>query len=145
MALLIRPVTLADLSAIEEIQRQNPTAAQWLAADYLGYRTLVAEHGGEVAGFLAVLDVPPDEVEILNLAVAARFHRQGVGSALMNAAGGRVQFLDVRISNHTAISFYRRHGFTKCGHRRKYYTRPVEDAIMMRRELPPRGPDFTGL
>jgi len=145
MALLIRPLSLADLSAIDEIQRQNPAAAQWPPADYLGYRTLVAEHGGALAGFLAVLDIPPAEVEILNLAVAPRFHRHGVGSALLNAAGGRVQFLDVRISNHTAIAFYRRHGFTKCGHRRNYYTRPVEDAIMMRRVLPPQAPGFTGL
>lgn len=137
MALVIRPLALADLSAIEEIQGQNPTASQWPAADYLGYRTLVADLDGAVAGFLAVLPVPPDEIEILNLAVAPRFHRQGVGSALLKAAEGRVQFLDVRISNHAAIAFYRRHGFTKCGHRRRYYTRPVEDAIMMRRELPP--------
>ncbi len=136
MALLIRPLALADLPAIEEIQRQNPTAAQWPPADYLGYQTLVAERDGEPAGFLAVLSIPPDEVEILNLAVATRFHRQGVGSALLDAAGGRVQFLDVRISNHAALSFYRRHGFQKCGHRRKYYSRPVEDAIMMRREMP---------
>jgi ribosomal-protein-alanine N-acetyltransferase len=145
MALVIRSLSLADLPALEEIQRQNPSAAQWPAADYLGYQTLIAERDGEAAGFLALLSIPPDEVEILNLAVATRFHRQGVGSALMNAAGGRVQFLDVRMSNHTALAFYKRHGFRKCGHRRKYYSRPVEDAIMMRRELPDGRPKLTGL
>lgn len=140
MALLIRPMTLADLPVIEEIQRQNPTAAQWPPADYLGYRTLIAELDGHPAGFLALLDVPPDEVEILNLAVATRCHRRGVATALLGAAGGRIQFLDVRASNQPALAFYRRHGFQKCGHRRKYYSRPVEDAIMMRRTLPASGP-----
>lgn len=135
MALVIRPLTLSDLPALEQIQAANPTAAQWPAADYLAFRTLIAELDARPVAFLAVLDIPPDEVEILNIAVHPAQHRQGIATALLRQAGGRVQFLDVRISNHGAIAFYRRHGFEKCGHRRKYYSRPTEDAVMMKRLL----------
>jgi len=133
MALSIRPLKLADLPAIEEIQRLNPTASQWTPADYLGYHTLIAEIDDRPVAFIALLDLPLHETEILNLAVHPAYQRQGIATALLNAIPAKVIFLDVRISNLSALAFYRRHGFVKTGHRRKYYSHPVEDAIMMSR------------
>ncbi len=133
MAINIRPLRLADLPAIEEIQHLNPTSAQWNPAEYLAYTTLVATIDEKPAGFLAVQELPPDEVEILNLAVHPAHKRQGVASVLLGSIHARKLFLDVRASNAPALSFYRKHGFTKSGHRRKYYTHPTEDAIMMSR------------
>ena len=146
MELLIRAVTLADMPAIEEIQRVNPTSAQWNPVDYLAYDTRVALVGGEVVGFMSVQNIPPDEVDILNLAVHRGSQRRGVATALLNALEARTQHLDVRESNSGAIAFYSRHGFRKCGHRRRYYSRPTEDSIMMSRRLsPPLEPAVTGL
>ncbi len=132
--LTIRPLRLSDFQDIDEIQRLNPTASQWNAADYLGYFTQVAEVAGRLAGFLAVLELPGGEAEILNVAVHPDFHRQGVASALLKTLTARILYLDVRASNSPALAFYRRHGFVKSGHRRRYYAHPVEDAIMMRRQ-----------
>ena len=135
----IRPLRLADLPAIERIQALNPSGAQWNPADYLAFQTLVAETGGQVAGLIAVQPLPPGEAEILNLAVLPDFKRQGIATRLLAEVTAPAVFLDVRASNAPAIAFYRKHGFLKTGHRRKYYARPVEDAIMMTRRLKPPG------
>ncbi|MBI4890179.1 MAG: ribosomal protein S18-alanine N-acetyltransferase [Acidobacteria bacterium] len=134
MAPLIRPMRMSDFQAIEEIQRLNPSASQWNAADYLAYHTQVAEAQGRVAGFLAALELPEGEAEILNVAVHPDFKRQGIATALLETLTARILYLDVRVSNAAAQAFYRRHGFVKSGHRRRYYAHPVEDAVMMRRE-----------
>ncbi len=135
MALTTRPLKLADLPAIEEIQGLNPAAAQWNPIDYLAYHTIVCEDERGIIAFLCAQLIPPDEVEILNLAVHPQHQRQGVATHLLNTLAARTQHLDVRQSNLTAIAFYRKLGFRKVGHRRKYYTRPTEDAIMMTRQL----------
>ena len=126
---------LADLLAIEEIQRVNPSASQWEPLDYLAYHSIVCENETGIIAFLCVQLIPPDEVEILNLAVHPDHKRKGVATHLLNTLTAPTQHLDVRQSNAAAIAFYRRHGFHKVGHRRKYYTRPTEDAIMMTRQL----------
>ena len=42
--------------------------------------------------------------------------------------------LEVRRSNDPARLLYERFGFSVAGVRRAYYTKPVEDAIILRRE-----------
>ena len=42
--------------------------------------------------------------------------------------------LEVRVGNRTAIRLYERIGFTRDGIRKKYYTDPVEDALLMTRQ-----------
>ena len=39
--------------------------------------------------------------------------------------------LEVRVSNQPAISLYERFGFLKEAVRKRYYTNPVEDALLM--------------
>ena len=129
----LRPLSMADLAEIERIQTLNPTASQWNAVDYLAYETHVAEQSGRLLGFLAVMPIGEGEAEILNLAVDPAAKRQGVAAALMGALPYKTLFLDVRASNAPALAFYYKHGFRKSGHRRRYYQRPTEDAIMMRR------------
>ena len=54
---------------------------------------------------------------------------------LARAAGCRAVLLEVRVSNDAARALYARHGFTTAGRRRRYYTAPVEDALVMRLPL----------
>lgn len=96
---------------------------------------------GRVAGY-GVLWWAADEGELANLAVAPRARRQGVASRLLEALleaaareGLRSVFLEVRVSNREAIDLYRKRGFLEVGRRRRYYTRPVEDALVLRLEL----------
>ena len=44
-------------------------------------------------------------------------------------------YLEVRESNDAARRLYASRGFEEVGRRRKYYRRPVEDAIVLRRAM----------
>ncbi len=48
--------------------------------------------------------------------------------------GARRATLEVRRSNEFARLLYERFGFTVAGVRRAYYTKPVEDALVLWRE-----------
>ena len=125
-----------------EIQTSSPQAGQWKAESYrqivngeLGLAGTVAEVGEEVIGFLIYRSLGADEVEILNLAVAAERRCSGFGRSLvgqlLNQTPGSV-FLEVRASNAGAISFYRQLGFSEIGRRGGYYASPREDGVQMR-------------
>ena len=93
-----------------------------------------------MAGYVVALDAA-DEGEILNLAVAPSVRRTGLGRALvediLDALGGRgvrQVYLEVRESNAPARALYAAHGFREVGRRKQYYRRPVEDAIVLRRD-----------
>lgn len=43
--------------------------------------------------------------------------------------------LETRQSNHPAIALYKRVGFEKVGVRKAYYSSPIEDAVVMKREV----------
>ena len=93
-----------------------------------------------MAGYVVALDAA-DEGEILNLAVAPAGRRHGLGRALVQdildtlaERGVRHVFLEVRESNAPARALYAAHGFKEVGRRKQYYRRPVEDAIVLRRD-----------
>ncbi len=93
-----------------------------------------------LAGYIC-LWVVSDELHINNLAVDPRWRRHGIAAALLEAAlthgragGARAAFLEVRVSNQAAQALCRRFHFAPVGVRTRYYTHPVEDALIMRRE-----------
>ena len=102
---------------------------------YIQYDLRVAAYGIRLAGFLAARTLTPGESEILNLAVAPEFRRQGVGNALLRdllrERRGDV-FLEVRASNQEARRFYKSQGFEELIVRPEYYDAPVEAAIVMK-------------
>jgi ribosomal-protein-alanine N-acetyltransferase len=132
---IIRRGEVADLPQIDAIQAASPEAARWAVADYLDHDLLVALSGNQVVGFLASRMVAADECEILTLAVAPEFRRQGVGRAMMAALTGNSSvtvFLEVRESNTIARNFYNSIGFQEVTMRQKYYQSPSECAIVMK-------------
>ncbi|MDN6127255.1 MAG: hypothetical protein L0I66_02520, partial [Tetragenococcus halophilus] len=46
-------------------------------------------------------------------------------------------FLEVRVSNQAAQNLYLKNGFNKTGHRTGYYSKPVEDALVMVKKVRP--------
>jgi ribosomal-protein-alanine N-acetyltransferase len=95
---------------------------------------------GRAIGFCSFWKVT-DELHINNLAVLPDFRRMGVGSALLSFVmaegvrlGARRATLEVRRSNEAARRLYERFGFTIAGMRPGYYSRPVEDALVLWRE-----------
>lgn len=97
--------------------------------------------GRRLIGFAAAR-VNADELHINNIGVRTESRRRGVGAALLGACleigaqrGARAAVLEVRASNRAARALYERLGFAVVGERRKYYRGPVEDALVMTREL----------
>ncbi len=94
-----------------------------------------------LAGFSCLMSFG-DEGEILNIAVKLSARKCGIGQMLMDAMlnegtqnGVHDFYLEVRESNTAARHLYDKNGFTALGVRRRYYTRPVEDAIVMRKSV----------
>ena len=83
-----------------------------------------------------------ERVRIQNVAVHPRHRRFGLarhllGRALVDGldAGARSAELEVRESNAIALKLYASLGFRVAGERKGYYSRPREDAVLLRREL----------
>ncbi|MGH7622736.1 MAG: ribosomal protein S18-alanine N-acetyltransferase [Gemmatimonadaceae bacterium] len=84
-----------------------------------------------------------DEGEIANLAVASTARRRGTGGMLLDAAlatararGAVAVYLEVRDSNERARSLYASRGFVQVTRRRRYYRDPIEDALVLKLDLP---------
>jgi ribosomal-protein-alanine N-acetyltransferase len=97
--------------------------------------------GATLAGYVVAM-VAADEGEIADLAVAPWARRRGVGGLLLDLAaadardvGVRTLYLEVRESNAAAIALYESRGFGTIGRRRQYYRHPMEDALVLRRDL----------
>jgi ribosomal-protein-alanine N-acetyltransferase len=138
----IRPAREADVPALVALERIAFTDP-WSSADFeegiaSGLSIFVAETGDGPVGYIVARRVL-DEGEILNLGVALPVRRRGVGRALVHrvlttwaAAGVSAVFLEVRESNLPAQRLYEAFGFQEVGRRRRYYQRPVEDAVVLR-------------
>lgn len=142
----ISPMGVEDLEEVCRIERacfSSPwprQAFEHSLAD-LGASCLVAWDAEGVVGYV-ICWFYGDRMLIANLAVRPEKQRRGWGSRLLKAAlqaaqadHVKVVCLDVRESNEEAIRLYRRFGFRVVGRRPGYYTRPVEDALVMMREM----------
>jgi len=142
----IEPMREDHLPAILEIE-DDSFGMPWSedgflrALDNPGTIAYVALIDGTVVGYVMALRAD-DQAEVLKLAVRGDVRGQGIARVLnarcieeLKTLGCRELFLEVRRSNHAAISLYDGFGFKSIGVRKAYYTSPVEDAVMMKREL----------
>ena len=102
---------------------------------------LVALCEGQPVGYVGMMCVL-DEGYIANVAVSPACRRQGIADALIaellrRALSRELAFvtLEVRAGNEAAKALYAKHGFVPVGTRKKYYTSPTEDAILMTKFL----------
>lgn len=111
---------------LEQIQADLSQDQTWYALAY---------DGEEVIGFLAVQE-NIFEAEVLQIAVKGAYQGQGIASALFaQLPADKEIFLEVRKSNHRAQSFYKKEKMVVVAERKAYYHDPVEDAIIMKREI----------
>jgi ribosomal-protein-alanine N-acetyltransferase len=160
IALSIRFATRHDLPAmlaIEHASFSDPWSEEAfstaLALERM--RVLVAEQGGKegavaggaparrLVGYVVALAAGV-EADIADLAVATDVRRRGIGRMLLERIivelgdeGVRSVYLEVRESNRAARAMYEAAGFAAVGVRRRYYRQPVEDALILRREIGP--------
>jgi len=132
-----------DLLRVLDIGRRS-MAGPWSLAQLTGELRfpdgvqLVAEQDG-LCGYAFFRQVGP-EVELLQLAVLPVFRRRGIASRLLRRGlkqlctrQEEVCFLEVRRSDMAARLFYEHAGFRRVGVRKKYYSDPVDDAVIMKK------------
>ena len=143
---IIRSMRGEDVDAVLTIERESfgdpwarsafieGMAEQWSAC-------FVALSEGVLIGYICGLGVA-DELHIYNLAVQEAFRGRGIGRRLLKTAenwarrrGKLCVILDVRESNEAARALYASAGYGQIGRRRRYYRNPVEDALVLMRNL----------
>lgn len=109
---------------------ENPSA--YIAAAY---------DNGFMCGIVIAL-FSLDSCDIADIATDACYRRMGVARELIGhitrlciKRGINCQLLEVRKSNAAAVGFYESQGFEMIAVRKKYYSRPTEDAVVMRRNI----------
>ena len=95
----------------------------------------LAEDESQLVGFL-VWQETDFEAEVLQIAVLPSYQGQKIGTALFDfLPADKEIFLEVRESNKPALLFYKKEKFEEIARRKAYYHAPVEDAIVMKREI----------
>jgi ribosomal-protein-alanine N-acetyltransferase len=132
----LRAVAALDPSThVEEIHLREELGRSW-SRMWVAREKSQEPEKEEVVAFLTAWHVA-DELHVLNVTTRADRRRMGIGRALMEtvAAYGREHrvkhvLLEVRRSNHGAMSLYRGMGFFATGVRARYYP-DDEDAVEM--------------
>lgn len=129
------------VSAVAEIEKScfsNPWDETAIKAELDNYcsEIYIAVENGIAAGYANIYTVL-DEMDVVRVAVLPQYRRMGIAKAILEFALKEKQgavYLDVRESNHPAISLYKSLGFVDTGVRKNYYTNPTENAILMKKE-----------
>jgi len=103
---------------------------------------MVIEEGSVLQGFAVAREID-HEWELENIAVASSARRRGLGTHLLGEfldfarrQGAKSVYLEVRESNRAARSLYVKCAFIESGHRKSYYSDPVQDAVLYRLDFP---------
>lgn len=141
-----RVVSAEDLEGVLEVERasfNNPTTREWYQSELqrpeVCYVFVIRTDAHRVAGFCAFWRVL-DQIHINNLAIRPELRRQGLGQALLRHVldfaaqlGAHHATLEVRRSNVPAQRLYEAAGFRIAAIRPRYYTHPIEDALILNR------------
>ena len=138
----MRQEHVAQVAELEKLCFSAPWSENSIASELNNPRSfwLVALDGERVAGYVGSQTVM-DESDMMNVAVHPDYRKQGIATALivglveeLRNRGSHCLTLEVRASNETAISVYRKLEFQEVGRRKNYYRNPREDALILRKE-----------
>mgnify|MGYP003248315501 CR=1 FL=1 len=124
----IRPMEDRDISTVEQIEK-SIFSLPWSAKSFADAANtpenvyLVCECTGEIAGYCGMWTVL-GEGNITNIAVSPAYRRARLKDVT-------IFFLEVRQSNEAAKRLYEKLGYSPIGVRKRFYEKPVEDAIVM--------------
>ena len=131
---------LDSIAEIEKVCFSNPWSRKSFAdgmtnPDVQTYFTAITD--GEISGYICIFHIFEDG-DLLNIAVHPKYRRQGIAQMLMNKMfellkekGTERVTLEVRSSNFSAQSLYKKNGFKPMAIRKNYYSDPTEDGIVM--------------
>ena len=140
--ILMNESHVQPIAEIEKLCFSDPWSVNSIGSELKNPLSLwiVAEDNGKVAGYVGSQTVL-GEADMMNLAVHPDYRRQGIGEELvqqliyrLKQQGSHILMLEVRASNAPAIALYEKLGFYQVGRRPNYYTKPKEDALILRKE-----------
>ncbi|HEY8287855.1 MAG TPA: GNAT family N-acetyltransferase [Acetobacteraceae bacterium] len=142
---MIRPAKVAHAAVLATIHHAAFAHGDAWSSAVIGLQ--LGLHGAfgllDERGGMLLARVVADEAEILTLAVMPEARRQGIATALLDAARQRASldgacrmFLEVGVGNDAARGLYAGQGFVEVGRRRGYY-RDGSDALVLRVALNP--------
>ncbi len=142
----VRPLAAEDIPDVAGLER-SVFSHPWTAGDLEKSLTdpythfFVGVNEEATYGYIG-LRFGTDTADILTLCVDEKYRRCGIAAALLETAIRFVRenkldplFLEVRASNVSARALYEKYGFSVLSIRKKYYRDPVEDAVIMRKEI----------
>ncbi|MES2119600.1 MAG: GNAT family N-acetyltransferase [Pseudomonadota bacterium] len=169
MTIAYRPATAADLPAIDALFRSSftdtfahlykPEDLSLFFADFtpeawaeefadLSYGWLLAEEGGQLAGFVKLgppsvpVDSRADRLELRQIYIDKTWHGRGIAPVLMDWAIGEAKargvheiYLTVYVDNHRARRVYDRYGFEPVGSYSFMVGNHADEDIIMRLTL----------
>jgi len=133
---------VAKVSQLEKLCFSDPWSENSVASELENPLSLwiVAMDGDVLAGYVGSQSVM-GEADMMNLAVAPEYRRQGIACELVQVLVRTLKqnkvssiTLEVRVSNDQAISLYEKLGFVRTGLRKNYYRNPREDGLILRKE-----------
>lgn len=148
LSVVIRSYDTKDFKDIMEIDREafsprNPVYDVYIYVTYC--HLLVADIGGKVVGYIAIMDLDRKTSKIVSFAVKREFRGKGIGKRLLSKAiercrekGRSRMLLEVRVSNYVAQNLYKKMGFRVVEVIPNYY-HDGEDAYLMALDLETQG------
>jgi len=140
---MIMKMDLTDLDEVMAIEQEvfsEPWTKEMFYSEFFDNRlsfSFVAKESERIVGYLFAWEVS-GEFHLMNIAVASNWQRKGIGELLLKKMCdvGRQKsiaqiLLEVRVSNVSAISLYKKLKFNKVGVRKNYYHSPTEDALVL--------------
>ena len=135
-----------DIAMISQMEREY-FGQPWSESSIATYAEkgntifVVARRGQEVVGYIAILCIL-DEGNLVSIAVQKECREMGIATELLDIAYERAAergvasiHLEVRESNGAAIRLYEKEGFAQIGRRKRFYSKPEEDALLYLKEL----------
>ncbi len=154
-ALRLRPMTVADLDAVTDLDRRAFGDSAWSRRHFEGEITespisifsvlcRASQSGEMVIGYFGTWHIV-DQLHLCTFAVDPEEQGRGLGGLLLQCVFRLAQrlecseiLLEVRVSNAPARALYRTGGFAEQSIRRNMYSHPREDGVLMWRETPER-------
>ncbi len=128
---------IADIANIEKQCFSTPWSENAIRESMTaGTVFYIANINNTACGYMGLSKIA-GEGYVTNIAVLPEYRRKGIGKVILeyviNDCKTELEFisLEVRVSNDAAITLYKKLGFIKVGQRKRFYTHPDEDALIM--------------
>ena len=139
------PVSYSDLDQITRIEKET-NEYPWSLNNFessldAGNSSIVLKDRKNIVGY-AFFSVIGTDSHLLNITIYKDYQGKGFGKKILKKVllqskvlGATIVFLEVRVSNLRAISFYEKFGFKRDAIRYNYYAgSPKEDALLMSKQ-----------